>query len=79
MTTENSKATDETQIRALIEDRVKAVRDKDIDGLMSNHAPDVVMFDALIPLQYIGSEKVRERAEQWFSWFKAQSAARFAT
>ena len=70
MTTENSKTTDETQIRALIENRVKAIRDKDIDGLMSNHAPDVVMFDALNPLQYIGSEKVRDRAEQWFSWYQ---------
>jgi uncharacterized protein (TIGR02246 family) len=70
MTTENSRATDEAQIRALIDDRVKTVRAKDIDGLMSNHAPDVLMFDALNPLQYIGSDKVRERAQQWFSWYQ---------
>jgi uncharacterized protein (TIGR02246 family) len=70
MTTENSKATDEARIRALIEQRVMAVRDKDIDALMSPHAPDVVMFDALHPLQYAGAEKVRERAGQWFSWYQ---------
>jgi uncharacterized protein (TIGR02246 family) len=70
MTTESSKATDETQLRALIDERVKAVRAKDINGLMSNHAPDVLMFDALNPLQYLGSDKVKERAEQWLSWYQ---------
>lgn len=70
MTSENSKANDEAHIRALIEDRVKAIRDKDINALMSNHAPDVLTFDALNPLRYIGSDKVKERAEQWFSWYQ---------
>lgn len=67
MTTGSGKATDEAQIRELIENRVKAVRDKDIDALMANHAPDALSFDALNPLQYVGADKVRERAEQWFS------------
>jgi uncharacterized protein (TIGR02246 family) len=70
MTTENSNETDEAQIRALIDDRVKAIREKDVDTLMSNHAPGVVMFDALNPLRYVGSDAVRERAEQWFSGYR---------
>jgi uncharacterized protein (TIGR02246 family) len=70
MTNEHSKATDEARIRALIEERVGAVRAKDINALMSHHAPDVVMFDALNPLQYVGADAVRERAEQWFSWYR---------
>jgi uncharacterized protein (TIGR02246 family) len=70
MTTENSNVTDEAQIRALIDERVKAVREKDVGALMSSHAPDVVMFDALNPLRYVGSDAVRERAEQWFSWYQ---------
>ncbi len=70
MTTENGNATDEAQLRALIDDRVEAVRGKDINLLMSHHAPDVLMFDALNPLQYLGSDKVRERAEEWFSWYQ---------
>jgi uncharacterized protein (TIGR02246 family) len=69
MTSEN-KAIDEARIRALIDDRVKAVQAKDINGLMRHHAPDVLMFDALDPLQYVGSDKVKERAEQWFSWYQ---------
>jgi ketosteroid isomerase-like protein len=70
MATEDSKASDEAQLRALIADRVKAVRDKDIDGLMAYHAAEVLTFDALNPLQYIGSDKVKERAAEWFSWYR---------
>ena len=46
MTTAGNQATAEAQLRALIEARVEAIRARDIEGLMSNHAPDVVMFDA---------------------------------
>jgi ketosteroid isomerase-like protein len=70
MTTENSRATDEARILELINERVRAVRAKDIDALMRSHAPYVLMFDALDPLQYVGSDAVRERAEQWFSWYQ---------
>ena len=72
MTTEKNRSTDEDHIRELIELRVKAIHAKDIDSLMSGHAPDVLAFDALNPLQYAGSDKVRERAEQWFSWYQGQ-------
>jgi ketosteroid isomerase-like protein len=70
MTTENSRAADEARIRELIEGRVRAIRAKDVDALMSSHAPNVVMFDALDPLRYVGSEAVRERAGQWVSWYR---------
>lgn len=70
MTTANNKAIDEAQIRALIEDRVKAVRARDINGLMSNHAPDILSFDVVNPLQYSGSDTVRERAQEWFALYQ---------
>jgi uncharacterized protein (TIGR02246 family) len=70
MTTDKSKAADEARIRALIEQRVLAIRARDIDALMSSHAPDVLIFDALNPLQYLGAEKVRERAQQWLSGYQ---------
>jgi ketosteroid isomerase-like protein len=70
MTTEGSWAADEARIRDLIEERVRAVRARDVDALMSAHAPDVVMFDALDPLRYVGSEAVRERAGQWLTWYQ---------
>ncbi|HEV2863648.1 MAG TPA: nuclear transport factor 2 family protein [Pyrinomonadaceae bacterium] len=70
MTTDNNQLTDEARIRELIEERVGAIRAGDVDSLMSNHAPEVVMFDALDPLRYVGSEAVGERAGQWLSWYQ---------
>lgn len=70
MTTENSRVADEARIREIIEERVRAIRAKEVDALMSAHAADVLMFDVLDPLRYAGSEAVRERAGQWLSWYQ---------
>ncbi len=70
MTTATSKATDEAQIRALIDDRVNTVRAKDVDGAMANVAADIVSFDVVNPLRYIGSDSSRKRAEEWFASFQ---------
>lgn len=70
MTTDNNPLNDEARIRKLIEERVGAIRAKDVNALMRSHAPDVVMFDALDPLRYAGSEAVGERAAQWLSWYQ---------
>jgi uncharacterized protein (TIGR02246 family) len=70
MTTANSRAIDEAQIRGLINDRINAVRAKDVDTVMSHHAPDILTFDVVNPLQYTGLDAARKRAEEWFSSFQ---------
>lgn len=70
MTTERSMASNEAQIRALIEDRTKAVQAKDSAGATSRNAPDILAFDVVNPLQCIGSDTSRERAAEWFSSFQ---------
>ena len=65
-----NKSVDEIQIRGLIEDKIKAVRAKDIDGATSNYAPDVLSFDVINPLQYIGSDAIKKRLGDWFSSFQ---------
>jgi ketosteroid isomerase-like protein len=70
MKAEKSKETDETQIRGLVENREKAVRAKDINALMSSQAPDILAFDLINPLQYIGLDALRKRAEEWLSSFE---------
>ena len=50
MTTEKSNTNNEAQIRTIIEERVKAVGNKDINGLLSNHAADILSFDIINPL-----------------------------
>lgn len=66
-----SKTSNEAQIRSIIEQRVKAVHGKDIHTLMSNHAPDVLSFDVLNPLQYARADLIRARAEKWLSSYQS--------
>jgi uncharacterized protein (TIGR02246 family) len=65
-----NKAVDEAQIRGLIENKIKAVRAKDIDGATFDYAPDVLSFDVVNPLRYIGANAIRKRLEEWFSSFQ---------
>ena len=70
MTTATGKALEEAQIRNLIDDRLKAVRNKDVNASMSSLASDILSFDVVNQLQYIGSDASRKRAEAWFSSFQ---------
>ncbi|MGH6918637.1 MAG: YybH family protein [Geminicoccaceae bacterium] len=70
MTAESGRTIAEAEIRALIEDQVSAVRAKDVDGSMSNYAPDVLLFDVVNPLRYVGSDAARKRLAEWFASFQ---------
>ena len=59
----------ESEIRAIMKARVEAVHAKDAARLVVHHAPDVVAYDLLEPLQYRGLAGVRERAQQWFDGY----------
>jgi uncharacterized protein (TIGR02246 family) len=64
------RAHDEAQIRQLVENWAKAVRAKDIDGIMAHHAPDILLFDAIPPLQFTGGDAYRKNWEQCFPYFQ---------
>ena|SRR5579859_2081459 len=70
MTNAKSKATDEAQIRDLIEARVKAVHIKDVNGSMESITPDILLFDVVNPLHRRGSDAERKRTQEWFSSFQ---------
>jgi uncharacterized protein (TIGR02246 family) len=70
MTTEKSRAHNEAEIRALIEGQVKSVRAKDVDGLLLNYTPDVLVFDLINPLRYTGLGALKKRVQEWFSQFQ---------
>jgi len=70
VTAQGRRANDEARIRALIDDQAKAIRTKDIDGSVACYAPDVLLFDVVNPLQYVGSEAARKRLAEWFSSFR---------
>jgi uncharacterized protein (TIGR02246 family) len=63
-------ASTEPEIRALLDDRSAAIRAKDLDRLLSFYAPDVVYFDIVPPLQYVGSAALRGRFQHWFGTYE---------
>jgi ketosteroid isomerase-like protein len=58
------------EVRALLDRRSEAMRTKDIDQLMSVYSPDIVYFDAVPPLRYVGAAALRGRFLHWFDGWK---------
>jgi ketosteroid isomerase-like protein len=62
MTTQH--AVDEVDIRQRIDTLVESVRTKDLDGIKTMFAPNLVSFDIEPPLRHLGAEK------KWDNWIK---------
>ncbi|GHO77756.1 hypothetical protein KSD_55270 [Ktedonobacter sp. SOSP1-85] len=69
MAVEDNKKNDEAAIKRVIEGGVEAIRAKDLDGVMSMYAPELVSFDIVPPLQYVGTDAYRKQWEKVFSSF----------
>jgi ketosteroid isomerase-like protein len=67
MPAEHTNAASEAQIRAVIDDWADALRAKDVGGVMSHYAVDIVSFDLAPPLQYVGAAALRKSLAEWFS------------
>jgi ketosteroid isomerase-like protein len=63
-------ASAEPEIKALLDRQSKAMREKDIDQLMSLYSHDVVYFDTVPPLRFVGSDALRVRFLRWFDGFQ---------
>lgn len=70
MTSGDSKVSAENEIRRLIDEGAKAIRAKNVDGSLSNHAPDVLSFDVVNPLRSTGFDAVRQRLAEWFASYQ---------
>jgi uncharacterized protein (TIGR02246 family) len=64
----DGKTKDEAAIRGLVESWAKAVRAKNLNGILANHSTDVLMFDVPPPLQSSGIEAYKKTWELFFSW-----------
>jgi ketosteroid isomerase-like protein len=62
----------QSEIRAFLDNRSEAIRMKDIDRLMSHYSPDIIYFDLVPPLQYVGSAVLRDRFLEWFDDYKSE-------
>jgi uncharacterized protein (TIGR02246 family) len=66
---EKEETVAEAQIRQRIEDGVQALCQKDIEGVMSLYAPDIVSFDIVPPLRYFGADNKRRAWQEAFAAF----------
>jgi uncharacterized protein (TIGR02246 family) len=70
MTIEENRTKNEAAIRELIDGFVKAIRAKDIDGVISVFAPEIVSFDLGPPLQHGGGETFMKRWQELFESYQ---------
>lgn len=64
------RAQSKAAIGELIDRYVNAVNAKDIDGVMAVYAPDVIAFDVVPPLQYVGAEAFRKAWQEVFERYQ---------
>jgi uncharacterized protein (TIGR02246 family) len=64
MKTGGSKPSDEADIRRRIADWAKALRARDLEGIMSHYAPDLLTFDLAPPLRQ-RRDAVRKGLAEW--------------
>lgn len=67
MLTKTDISIEETRIRRLFEEWTSAVLEKNVDKLMTFYAPDVVAFDMIPPLQFIGIDAYRKSWQTGFA------------
>lgn len=68
----------EAQIRTLVENWAKAVREQDLEGIMAWHHPDIVMYDLPPPFQSVGIEAYRKTWDLFYSAKQEKDAFRIA-
>ena len=61
----------ETEIRQLINNWAKAVRENNMEGIMAFHASDMVMYDVPPPFESIGLDAYRETWDTFFKYTRA--------
>jgi uncharacterized protein (TIGR02246 family) len=66
----DERADDATNIRALVERWARAVHAGDIDGVLADHADDIVMFD--VPPPEEGVRGIGAYSETWPPFFEWQ-------
>ncbi|HET9472584.1 MAG TPA: nuclear transport factor 2 family protein, partial [Steroidobacteraceae bacterium] len=58
---------EDAAVRDRIETLAQAIRNKDVDAVMSHYAPDVFVFDVMPPMDVHGANDYRKNFEKWFA------------
>lgn len=67
----------EAVLRLRIDEIAQAIREKNVDRLMTFYAPNVVVFDVRPPLDTRGADAYRQNFEQWFGSFEGPLSFEF--
>ncbi len=59
----------ERDLRDLVEERVRAVRERDSATLVARPTDDVITFDVLPPLNSRGSQATADHLQKWFDGY----------
>ena len=59
----------ERELRDLVEERVRAVRERDSVTLATRPADDIITFDVLPPLHSLGSQATVAHLQAWFDGY----------
>jgi uncharacterized protein (TIGR02246 family) len=61
---------DEAEIRQLLNGWAKAFRAHDVKAIMSMYAPEVVAYDIVPPLQYVGNDAYQKDYEEFLAQYE---------
>lgn len=61
---------DSEEIKKVIENWVKAIQQKNMEGILQNHTDDILMFDVPVPLQSKGLKEYKETWDLFFQYSK---------
>jgi uncharacterized protein (TIGR02246 family) len=67
---EDAMVSTRSEVSALLDSELEAMRTKDLDRLMALYSPDIVYFDVVPPLRYASSAALRGRFSEWFAGFE---------
>ena len=67
---DDNRTKNEAAIRTVIDSLVTAIRIKNIDAVMSSYAPDLVAFDIVPPLQFVGAGAFKKPWQDVFARFE---------
>jgi uncharacterized protein (TIGR02246 family) len=77
MTIDENRTDNEAAIRELIDRFAKAIRAKDVNGVMSAFAQNIVSFDIVPPLQAVGAEVFVKHWQELFELYPNQIHVEF--
>lgn len=63
--TEPMAATDEEQVRLVLQRWAATTRKGQHDDVLANHSPDVLIYDVLAPMKYEGAAAYRQSWDEW--------------